>query len=226
MNCIQRRSTPAVLVLAGVLSACHGEGGAQALEASVSPETLAFSAPAPGTASVSGTVTISNMGTSALIVSRVSVSGRDADVFAAIDACEHPIATKESCTVTVTYRRTTSSTTTAYLDVTTNPGSAPTVVWLYGSGFSPGTSPLTLLAGHADGPANTEGLGAKARRSSCDRNGAADLLPAWTTATAQPIGSFRYAQRRPTAPQQRARWPAHRCAAPRTAQPPRPAAER
>jgi Ca2+-binding RTX toxin-like protein len=131
------------------------------------PGPQAFANQAVNTTSAPRLVTLSNTGTAPLVVSAVTLTGADANQFAATAAAGcASIAPGGSCTVSVTFTPTTTGAKTAPLSITHNAAGSPGSVSLTGTGVA--TAPAaptvgTAIRGNASitaqwtAPANTGG---------------------------------------------------------------------
>jgi hypothetical protein len=118
-----------------------GGGGTPSATLSANPSSLTFAGQAPNTTSAAQTVTLSNTGTAAASSASVAVTGD----FAQTNTCGTSIAAGASCTVSLTFRPTTSGTRTGSLTVTSSAVNSPTSVALSGTGS--GTVSTNLAAG-------------------------------------------------------------------------------
>ena len=105
----------------------------------VSPATLTFSGVPLQTISSPETVTVTNTGTTALIVSNISISGD----FFETDNCSNAIAPNGTCQISVTFDPSSSGARTGTLTVTGNIAGAQEAVSLNGTGTT--QSPIVLL---------------------------------------------------------------------------------
>jgi hypothetical protein len=99
------------------------------------PSSLSFPGTVVGSASSTQTATVTNSGTAAATVSGVTASGD----FSQTNNCA-TIAVGASCTVTVTFRPTTSGPRTGAVTLTSNANNSPTPIALTGSGIGANTN--------------------------------------------------------------------------------------
>jgi hypothetical protein len=111
----------------------------------LSPTTLKFSPQAPGTSSASQSVMLTNIGTAALTVSGISISGTDATGFSQTNNCPSTLAANASCQIKVTSNPQVGGAQTASLNVSDNLPGSPQTATLTGTGqsFSLAASPST-----------------------------------------------------------------------------------
>ena len=96
----------------------------------LSPTSLPFGTQAVGTISAAQTVTLTNAGTVALTITRISTSGQ----YAQTNTCVSPIAGGASCTINVTFNPTTIGAHNNTLTITDNATGSPKTVSLTGTG--------------------------------------------------------------------------------------------
>jgi hypothetical protein len=110
----------------------------------LSPASLTFATQAQGTTSAAQTVTLTNTGTGALAISSITSSGD----FAQTNNCGSSLAVAGTCTITVTFRPTTSGARSGAIAITDSAGGSPHTVALTGTGASvsiaPGSPTLTI----------------------------------------------------------------------------------
>ncbi|WP_336911375.1 choice-of-anchor D domain-containing protein, partial [Aestuariivirga sp.] len=109
---------------------------------SISPTSLTFVSQPINTQSVASVVTVTNLGTASLSVTGVTVTGTDASSFTPTNGCT-TVAPSASCTVSVTFKPTTTGTKAASLSIVSNAPGSPTVVNLSGTGGS--AAPIVLV---------------------------------------------------------------------------------
>ncbi|HXJ95413.1 MAG TPA: choice-of-anchor D domain-containing protein [Terriglobia bacterium] len=100
------------------------------------PVSVNFGNQNVGTASPADTVTITNIGNTALTLSGVSVTGSSSKAFAAANACKASLAPAASCAVSVRFLPKVSGTASASLSVSDNAPHSPQTVTLIGIGGS------------------------------------------------------------------------------------------
>ena len=101
----------------------------------LSAASLAFGNDLAGTSSPSQTITISDSGTAALIISSVALSGTDAASFSLANGCGATLAAGAACSVAITFSPATSGAKSATLAIATNATSNPAVA-LSGTGVT------------------------------------------------------------------------------------------
>ena len=116
-----------------------GGGGGGSATTSASPTSLTFGSTTVGATSAAQTVTVSNTGSAPATVSGVSVTGD----FAQTNTCGGSIAAGGSCSVSVTFKPTTTGSRTGSLSVSSNATNSPTTVALSGTGTSAATASLS-----------------------------------------------------------------------------------
>ncbi len=111
--------------------------------AALSPGTLTFSSQVVGSTSAAQTVTLSNSGSGALVISNIAISGD----FAQTNTCGGSVATNASCTVNVTFTPIAPGSRTGSIAITDNAGNSPQTIGLTGTGVGPaaGLSPTALM---------------------------------------------------------------------------------
>jgi len=121
--------------------------GLPAPVASLSTLSLTFPSQALGTTSAPQTVTLSDTGTAALIITSIVATGD----FAQIDTCGTSLAVGASCTISVTFAPTAAGSRTGAITINDNAPGSPQVVNLGGSGagFGVSVTPIsaTVIAG-------------------------------------------------------------------------------
>ncbi|MGC1450096.1 MAG: MBG domain-containing protein [Candidatus Sulfotelmatobacter sp.] len=134
------------------LGVTQGVGGAVAF---VNPPALTFANQLVNTTSGIQTTTLSNLGSAALTITSITVTGANAANFTRTTACGGTLAAGRSCTISVRFRPTTAGLKTAAVSIVTNDPVNPTLtVGLSGTGVAPiaslsalTPSPLTALRG-------------------------------------------------------------------------------
>jgi hypothetical protein len=123
-----------IVVLLGL---CLGASQAKAQSAtiSVSPTSLRFTSQGTGVSSAPKSVKLTNRGAGALTVTRVEITGPNAAEFRADNACVAPLATRESCSLSITMNPRLVGTQTATLIITTSAGT--TEISLGGTSVGP-----------------------------------------------------------------------------------------
>ena len=96
----------------------------------LSPTSLSFGTQAVNTISAAQTVTLTNAGTVALTITKIATAGQ----YAQTNTCVSPIAGGASCTISVTFKPTTTGTHNNTLTITDNVTGSPKKVSLTGTG--------------------------------------------------------------------------------------------
>jgi HYDIN/CFA65/VesB-like, Ig-like domain/Cep192 domain 4/Galactose oxidase, central domain len=105
--------------------------------ADLSPSSLTFSTQTIGTTSSSQTVTLTSSGTAALTISSISITGSNSGDFAQSDNCPvspSTLSVGASCTISVTFTPTLTTTESAALNVSDNAAGTPQSLPLTGTG--------------------------------------------------------------------------------------------
>jgi hypothetical protein len=102
--------------------------------AKLSPLSLTFAAQTVGTTSAAKTVTLTNVGTTALTITSISITGTNAADFSQTHTCGSSLAAGASCTTSVKFKPTATGTRTASLSVADNASGSPQTVKLTGTG--------------------------------------------------------------------------------------------
>lgn len=119
---------------------------------SISPASLSFLSQPLNTTSTAQTVTISNISTSPVLISSITISGD----FFQTNSCGTSVAANTSCAIEVTFRPTVLGTRSGSLSITS--GGLPTLaVPLTGTGVDPQISVNPAAVSFADQPINTTG---------------------------------------------------------------------
>lgn len=129
-------------VLAYNASACLASSGGGSPIAQLLPSPLTFSNQIVGTPSSVSTITVSNIGTAAMSISSIGISGD----YGQTNNCPASLAISTSCTISVTFTPTTTGTRTGTVTVTDNASGSPHTVSLSGTGIqgNVGFSPTSL----------------------------------------------------------------------------------
>jgi alpha-tubulin suppressor-like RCC1 family protein/sugar lactone lactonase YvrE len=137
-----------------------GTGGSAAPIISVTPASLSFGSQFINTTSASQTLTIKNIGSAAMTVTSIAVSGTNAAAFTKSGSCTS-IAVNGTCSQTLTFKPTVTGPNTATLTINSNAYlSAATPVQLTGTGI---VTSISQFAGTIDGPGFANGNGTAAR---------------------------------------------------------------
>jgi trimeric autotransporter adhesin len=172
-----------------------GTGTAPAPVVNVSPLSLAFGSQAVGTASGSQIVSLSNVGSTALTISSVTLSGGDAANFGVAPSGSSPcpmsggtIAIGAGCSVAVDFAPMTAGAKSATLSFIDDAGDSPQTVALSGSGLAPAAqlSPSNLNFG-----TQTVGLQSAALTVALADTGTAPLAVNGITITGPNAGDFK-----------------------------------
>jgi len=90
--------------------------------ATAAPTTLAFGTQKVGTTSAAQTVTLSNTGTAPLVISSILIGGTNPGDYARTTACPSSLTGGTSCTISVTFKPTAKTASSATLTITDNSG--------------------------------------------------------------------------------------------------------
>lgn len=101
---------------------------------SLSTTKLFFGMHAVGTTSVPQTVTLTNVGSTQLTISGISITGLDRDDFSETNTCGTSVASHASCKITVTFKPTATGTRLAAVSISDDGGGSPQRVGLSGTG--------------------------------------------------------------------------------------------
>jgi uncharacterized repeat protein (TIGR03803 family) len=113
----------------------------------LSPTSLTFGTQAIGVSSIAKTVTLKNTGTASLSISGISTTGTNASDFAQTHTCGTFLGAGASCTISVTFKPTTSGCRGATVNVADNAAGSPQKVSLTGTGTTAKLSPTSLSLG-------------------------------------------------------------------------------
>jgi hypothetical protein len=102
--------------------------------AELTPTRLSFGSVKVGTTSAAKTLTLKNVGTTAITITSITIAGTAAGDFAQTNGCGKSLAASASCTISVTFKPTTTGTRSATLKVTDNAAGSPQTVSLSGTG--------------------------------------------------------------------------------------------
>lgn len=102
--------------------------------ASLQPHKLSFAQQKVGTTSAAKTVTVTNLGTTTIAISSITITGTNPADFAETNNCGNALSGGKSCTVSVTFTPTATGLRSAQLKVVDNGGGGPQVVTLSGTG--------------------------------------------------------------------------------------------
>ena len=126
-----------------------GTGAAATPTATLTPATLTFASTTVGSTSAAQVVTLKNTGTSTLTITTggITLSGTNASSFSETTTCGTTLAASATCTISVSFKPSTTGTLTATLNVADNATGSPQKVTLTGTGVganSISVSPATL----------------------------------------------------------------------------------
>jgi Abnormal spindle-like microcephaly-assoc'd, ASPM-SPD-2-Hydin/Beta-propeller repeat len=113
----------------------------------LSPTGLTFPTQLVGTSSKAQTVTLTNAGKSTVSITSISITGTNSADFSETNTCGASIAAGASCTITVTFKPTSSGTRTASVSVADNAAGSPQTVSLTGTGTFVKLTPSSLNFG-------------------------------------------------------------------------------
>jgi subtilase family serine protease len=114
---------------------------------SFSPTSLTFASTTVGTSAATQTVTLTNSGVDALVITTVGITGTNTSSFSETDNCAaKTIAGSASCTITVTFTPTSPGSLTASISVANNAAGSPQTVSLTGIGAEVGSYTLSAAA--------------------------------------------------------------------------------
>jgi hypothetical protein len=102
--------------------------------AKLSPTSLNFGSITVGTTSAAKTVTLTNVGTTTLTITGISLTGTNAGDFLQTHSCGSSLASGASCTINVQFKPTAKGTRSAVLGVSDNAAGSPQQVTLSGTG--------------------------------------------------------------------------------------------
>ena len=100
----------------------------------LAPTTLTFGSQAVNTTSAAQTITLTNVGSTSLNVTGISIIGTNAGDFSQTNTCGNSVAAGTSCTISVTFKPSATGTRTGAVSITDNGGSSPQKVSLSGCG--------------------------------------------------------------------------------------------
>jgi hypothetical protein len=106
----------------------------------LSPSTLSFAATVQGYASATQAITLKNTGSSTLTISGIAFSGANPTSFTQTNTCGTSVAANATCTLSVTFKPTTTGALTASLTITDNAYTSPQTISLSGTGTAPAPS--------------------------------------------------------------------------------------
>ncbi len=102
--------------------------------AELTPTSLSFGSVKVGTTSSAKTVTLKNVGTTAITITSITLAGIDPGDYAQTNSCGSSLAASASCTISVTFKPTATGARSAILKVTDSAAGSPQQVTLSGTG--------------------------------------------------------------------------------------------
>jgi len=102
--------------------------------AKLTPTSLSFGKVTVGTTSSVMTATLKNVGTTAITITSITLAGLDPGDYAQTNGCASSLAASASCTISVTFKPTTTGARSAILKVTDSAAGSPQTVVLSGTG--------------------------------------------------------------------------------------------
>ena len=122
--------------VAGSLQSVSLTGTATGPSVSLNPSALSFGSQTEGTTSTAQSITMTNPGSTSLLITGISVTGTNAADFAQTNSCGGTIAAAGTCTINVTFTPTASGGRTAAISIVDNAPDSPESVPLSGTGLS------------------------------------------------------------------------------------------
>jgi two-component sensor histidine kinase len=116
-------------------------------EVKLSPSAIVFPTQVVGTQSSAKVVTLTNVGTSALTISSISLTGANAGDFTQTHTCGSTLGAGASCTISVTFHPSAIGTRNADISISDNGGGSPQLVPLSGTGTVVKLVPTSLSFG-------------------------------------------------------------------------------
>ncbi len=112
----------------------------------LSTTSLAFGSQTVGSTSAAQTITLTNAGSATLSISSISLTGANTNQYGETNNCPPTLASGASCTISVTFSPTLTTTVTASVSINDNAVGSPQTVSLLGTGASPAVafSPTSL----------------------------------------------------------------------------------
>jgi len=119
----------------------------------LSPSSLSFASRSLGTTSAAQSITVSNLGSGILLITKLEFTGTDSGDFAQTNSCGNSVATGGTCTIKVTYKPKADGSREASFSMTDNATGSPQTIGLSGTGTgssgttsTPPTSPAASLS--------------------------------------------------------------------------------
>jgi hypothetical protein len=138
---------------------------------SLSPASLTFGNQTVGTTSAAQTVTLSNTGTAALALSSIAASSN----YAQTNTCGTSLAVNASCTISVTFKPTTTGSLTGGITLTDNAASSPQAVSLAGTAVATAAPVVSLSPSSLPFASQTVGTTSAAQAVTLTNTGTAAL---------------------------------------------------
>jgi hypothetical protein len=95
---------------------------------------VSFGSVKVGTTSAAKTVTLKNVGTTAITITSITLAGLDPGDYAQTNSCASSLAASASCTISVTFKPSVTGARSAILKVTDSAAGSPQTVVLSGTG--------------------------------------------------------------------------------------------
>ncbi len=153
--------------------------------AELTPSNLNFGTLANGSVSSAKTVTLKNIGTASLSITSIAIGGTNPGDYSETTTCGTSLAAAASCTISVTFKPTTTGTRSATLDVTDGGAGSPQVVTLTGVGTTAKLTPTSLSFGTV-----TTGTSSTAKTVTLKNVGTASLTISGIAITGTNAGDF------------------------------------
>ncbi len=115
----------------------NGTGVSPTQIATLSPGSLAFGSQLVGTTSMAQTVTLTDGGSVAMTISKLTISGANASDFAETDNCVGTVAAGASCSINAKFAPSNSGSRTGTLSISDTATGSPQMVNLVGTGIAP-----------------------------------------------------------------------------------------
>ncbi len=181
------------LLLVSVWVAYGGGGGGggpipPTPTAFLSPAILTYGQQNLGSTSAAQTVTLSNIGSAALSVSGIALSGTNAGDFAQTNNCSNGVAAGGNCSIGVTFTPSAVGSRTASLTITDNAGGSPQTVGITGTGAllaNASVTPTSLTFGQVN-----DGFASPPQTVMLSNTGSAALAVSSITFTGSDWGDF------------------------------------
>jgi uncharacterized repeat protein (TIGR01451 family) len=135
--------TPSAHPHVGVLQSIPAQA---TMAVTLAPTSLTFSSQAVGTTSAAQTVTLTNTGDVALVISGITLTGTNVADFAQTNTCPASLAASANCAISVTFDPAAAGARSAALSIADNAAGSPQTVPLAGTGTTATTAPAVTLA--------------------------------------------------------------------------------